>query len=223
MENTRHSPQSPTHRSPELPHPSLTSFAQTYEPTAAQKFVQEQRERHSIGSSTSPSLFGSALSADSIPTGEPDEEEEEEDDDDGEEEEELRGYRRTPRGETTGDDERKNGSVGAIWQDYQPDYGMLNESYQTTKQNMYKEIELTLRHLQHLETRLDHSKEQFHGRIEKEYEDWSLHLDTQRHSLALAKQNIDAQAPKGKSNKTTKGGRTDFFFFFSISRVDGVS
>ncbi|KAI8339999.1 hypothetical protein BC941DRAFT_419151 [Chlamydoabsidia padenii] len=216
-------PQSTTHRSPELPHPSLTSFAQSYEPTAAQKFVQEQRQK-TLSSSTvvdststtssSPSLFGSALSADDpLPPLN-------HQDSPGNElvllqttqDEELLGYRRTPRhgsalddndddDDDDDDDEHKNGNIGSsqsngIWQEYQPDYGMLNESYQTTKRNMYKDIELTLRNLQQLETRLEISKEQFHSRIEKEYETWSLQLDDQRRVLSQRKQEADEQKPQ---------------------------
>ncbi|CAO3593032.1 unnamed protein product [Absidia cylindrospora] len=97
---------------------------------------------------------------------------------------------------------KKNGDIGAIhdgtsdsggngiWYDYQPDYGMLNESYQTTKRNIYKDIQLTLGHLQQLETRFESSKAQFHDQIEKEYEEWSYQLDLQRRTLAQHKRHL---------------------------------
>ncbi|ORZ15335.1 hypothetical protein BCR42DRAFT_416886 [Absidia repens] len=105
---------------------------------------------------------------------------------------------------------KKNGDIGAIihdgasdysggngiWYDYQPDYGMLNESYQTTKRNIYKDIQLTLGHLQQLETRFESSKAQFHDQIEKEYEEWSYQLDVQRRTLAQHKRQLHDSEPQ---------------------------
>ncbi|KAI9306863.1 hypothetical protein BJ944DRAFT_38868 [Cunninghamella echinulata] len=134
-------------------------------------------------------------------------------------EEELRGYRRTPRHTgffsnngtitTNGTDDlesqtKNNGDIhdeedgcyNGIWHDFEPDYGMLNESYQTTKQNIYKDIELTLGNLQQLESRFEASKSQFHTKIEKEYEHRSYQLDLQHQQLAYRKRTLNEKEPQ---------------------------
>ncbi|KAI8081776.1 BTB/POZ protein [Halteromyces radiatus] len=73
---------------------------------------------------------------------------------------------------------------------------MLNESYQATKRNIYKEINTTLGDLQQLESRFEASKLQFHGRIEKEYEEWSYQLDLQRRKLEQRKRTLNDTEPR---------------------------
>ncbi|CAO3608901.1 unnamed protein product [Cunninghamella blakesleeana] len=140
--------------------------------------------------------------------------------------EELRGYRRTPRNNNSNNnnnnntgfifpsshrddgtddlesqtknngDIHDNSSINGIWHDFEPDYGMLNESYQTTKNNIYKDIELTLGNLQQLETRFETSKLQFHTKIEKEYENCSYQLDLKQQQLEYRKRNLNEKEPQ---------------------------
>ncbi|KAI8061755.1 hypothetical protein BC940DRAFT_322451 [Gongronella butleri] len=234
-------PQSPTHRSPDLPQPSLTMLAQAMdqqrpmEPTPAQRFVieqqqamqleqqQKQQQKQQQATSASPrphitqqqpalaaphgfsessstavdtdlssskapstdsrmSMFESAASSSSSLEDT---------------------FQQPPQQQQSAvyagadDDVGKNGDVGGdIWQDFQPEYSMVNESYLKAKTNIYTDLEQSLNLLQELETRFETSKHQFQSKIEKQYEAWSRQLDDQRHLLERRQRTLHEREPK---------------------------
>ncbi|KAF7730954.1 hypothetical protein EC973_001000 [Apophysomyces ossiformis] len=72
----------------------------------------------------------------------------------------------------------------SVWEEYQPDYRMLNESYQTMKEDIYKDIYDTMEKLHTLEVGFEDAKGEFHARIEQDYQQLSLELMEKRTRLA---------------------------------------
>ncbi|KAG0173380.1 BTB (POZ) domain-containing protein [Apophysomyces sp. BC1034] len=220
-----HYPHSPTHRSPVLPQPSLTTIAlQGYEfqipsPRTSKYEAGTQKtlvdatfgERHlpsSQDSSSSSVVFESVSSSAAAPVNYHDklvaglqmitqqlstDDEEDGDeteyrhshghedvvDEEEEEEEERRGYRREQQQERA-----ESTNQFSVWEEYQPDYRMLNESYHTMKEGIYKDIYATMEKLHTLEVGFEDSKGQFHARIEQDYQQLSLELMEKRTRLA---------------------------------------
>ncbi|KAL9538235.1 hypothetical protein MBANPS3_011088 [Mucor bainieri] len=87
------------------------------------------------------------------------------------------------------------------WEDYKPQYRLLNESYDSVKQEIYKEIYATMQKMQELDHRFNTVKAKFHLAMEKNYEQMSYQLISQ--CDALTKEQIEYKN-KLKSDETNR-------------------
>ncbi|KAI8359935.1 hypothetical protein EDC96DRAFT_235368 [Choanephora cucurbitarum] len=74
------------------------------------------------------------------------------------------------------------------WQDYRPQYKLLNESYDDMKIEIYNEIYSIMKKMQILDQKFNMSKANFYHEMEKEYEVLSISLLSQCHELKKEKQ-----------------------------------
>ncbi|KAK4519543.1 tRNA-His guanylyltransferase [Mucor velutinosus] len=87
------------------------------------------------------------------------------------------------------------------WEDYKPQYRLLNESYDSVKQDIYKEIYATMQKLQELDRKFNTVKAIFHSTMEKNYEQMSNQLISQ--CDALTKEQNESKN-KLKSDETNR-------------------
>ncbi|KAI8637501.1 hypothetical protein BD408DRAFT_424459 [Parasitella parasitica] len=87
------------------------------------------------------------------------------------------------------------------WDDYKPQYRLLNESYDSVKQDIYKEIFGTMQKMQELDYKFNTAKATFHSSMEENYEQMSSQLISQCYTLKKEKLEFET---KTKTDESTQ-------------------
>ncbi|KAI9493893.1 hypothetical protein BDB00DRAFT_349854 [Zychaea mexicana] len=96
-----------------------------------------------------------------------------------------------------------NSAWGSVWDDYQPEYKLLHESYQSKKQDIFKDIEHTMEKLRLLEKNYEHAKDSFHNRLATDYKELCKGLVQKRNRIDKTKAEFEAAASAGNGNTHT--------------------
>ncbi|CAO3633587.1 unnamed protein product [Mucor hiemalis] len=84
-----------------------------------------------------------------------------------------------------------NVQTEVVWDDYRPQYQVLNESYDNVKKEIYKEIYATMERMQDLDLKFNSAKVQFQLEMEKGYLKMSDELFLQCKNLYQEKECVD--------------------------------
>ncbi|KAI9266630.1 hypothetical protein BDA99DRAFT_506219 [Phascolomyces articulosus] len=91
-----------------------------------------------------------------------------------------------------------NSAWGSVWDEFQPDYKLLHESYQTKKRDIFKDIENTMEKIRLLEKNYEIAKERFHNQLATSYNELCTGLVQKRNRIEKTKTDFEAAANTGK-------------------------
>ncbi|KAI7884376.1 hypothetical protein K492DRAFT_204711 [Lichtheimia hyalospora FSU 10163] len=96
-----------------------------------------------------------------------------------------------------------NSAWGSVWDDYQPEYKMLQETYYTKKKDIFANMEHTIQDLRELESKFDRTKENFQGHLATDYSELCRGLMNKRNRLDREKASFEASTDHQTHGTTT--------------------